>query len=149
MPTPLAEIKEGMTDTCTLADIFPGMKKRASVANNGRGSKKKELEAVDLKKKPIFEGYSDSLMEALLDEPKMPLIDWKKKHMRNNELFIIGKKERGNDVIGQELLDLHMRNSIRLLYAQSKPIAPRRVNTLAAQDNAAKSIQLILNMSVR
>jgi len=86
---------------------------------------------------PIFAGYSDALMTALLDEPKMPLQDWKKKYMRNNELFIIGKDGRGVDQIVGELLPLEHRNTIRLLYAQSKPVAPRKVNLKDMQDNMA------------
>jgi hypothetical protein len=87
----------------------------------------------------IFPGYSNELMSALLDEPKLPLQEWKKKHMRNTELFVVAKDMRGQDQIVNELLDLHMRNSIRLLYAQSKPVAPRKVNAMAAQDMAARS----------
>ncbi len=139
VPTDLQEMinpPEYKTELCSLEDIFPGVTQGVKEAE----AKKKEVEAASQNpvKKAIFEGYSDALMEALLDEPKMPLIDWKKKHMRNAELFVLGKDSRGNDVIGTELLDLHLRNSIRLMYAQSKPIAPRKVNTMAAQDMVAK-----------
>ncbi len=94
--------------------------------------KKKEIE--NDKPKPIFAGYSDALMVALLEEKSMAGPAWKQKHKNNNELFVTSNGQ----IIG-EILDVRDRASIRELYAMSKPVAPRKVNLSAAQDMAASS----------
>lgn len=99
--------------------------------------KKKEVEVAGIKK-PIFEGYSDALMVALLEENKMPLPKWKEKHKLNNELFISALDAgSGQMVIVQELMDIGSRNVVRQMYAQSLPVAPRKVNNMAAQEDMA------------
>lgn len=122
----------------SLEQIFPGVTAIAEkMANEPVAIQPQEVKEKEIKNnepKPIFAGYSDSLMKAILEENLMSGPEWKQKHKNNNELFITQ-----NDQIIGEILDVRDRASIRELYALSKPRAPRKVNLAASQDLAAKA----------
>jgi hypothetical protein len=66
---------------------------------------------------PIFSGYDDEFMRAILAEPSMTTEEWRAKYG-----LIAGG------------MDIRQRHEIRVMYAASKPIAPRSVDLKAAQD---------------
>lgn len=72
-------------------------------------------------KEPIFPGYPDELMEAVLAEPTMNSEDWRKAYPAIADSS-----------------DVRTRHGIRVMYAQSRVSAPRKVNLGAAQDSAIK-----------
>lgn len=80
----------------------------------------------------MFPGYSDAVMTAILDEPRMSIVDWKNKYRGVSELFVV---EGG--VVKAELIGLRDRQAIRLAYAQSRPAAPRKVDLMKSQDMVA------------
>ncbi len=133
------------TELCSLADIFPGIEKSFEVEpiHSVNSSEPKEVaEPVKKKEKkaevelpePLFPGYSDELIRAILEEGQMSGSAWKEKHKNNNEVFITL-----NGTIISEILDVRARASIREMYAMSRPAAPRKVDLSAAQDAAASS----------
>ncbi len=129
-------IPEGTTEVCSLEDIFPGVSKAMEEATTKMAEvitkdlsessedfpkptvtvKKKEPEI----KQPIFNGYSDAMMEALIAESLMDSEEWKRKYPH---VAGMGVRER---------------QSIMAMYAQSKPTAPRQVDLGKAQDGAVK-----------
>lgn len=83
-------------------------------------------------KKPIFAGYDDDFMEAILSELSMEPAAWTRKYQHIKKLFSV-------DISGQigQVVSKVERNSIRLLYAQTQKIAPRKIDNMAMQDNVA------------
>jgi len=71
---------------------------------------------------PIFAGYDDEFMRAILAEPSMTTEAWRDKYG-----LIAGG------------MDIRQRHEIRVMYAASKPIAPRSVDLGKAQDMTAMS----------
>ncbi len=76
----------------------------------------------------IFPGYSNDMMQALFDENKMDAIKWRQKYKGIKELFKV------SGALIDEVVSKVERNAIRELYARSKPVAPRVVDTLGMQD---------------
>jgi len=69
--------------------------------------------------KPIFAGYDDELMRAVLDEPNMTTENWRLKYT-------------GVSIA----TSVRERHSIREMYAQSQLVVDRKVNLSASQDAA-------------
>ena len=121
----------------SLEDIFPGV---TEIAKEIEAEKIAAIEPISapepiiesIEPKAIFPGYSDELMTALLEEHSMAGPEWKQKYKNVKELFIT----RDGQIIG-EILDVRSRASIREMYAQSKPAAPRKVDLAAMQDAVA------------
>lgn len=90
---------------------------------------------VTVEKKPIFPGYDDELMLAILDEPRMQALDWAKKYAHVKGLFCISPITGLQD----ELITKVQRASIRSMYGQRQTIAPRKVDLQRAQNEASKT----------
>ncbi len=71
---------------------------------------------------PVQEMVIDRMMEAVLAEPTMTTEEWRAKYP---------------DIA--EVSDIRQRHSMRIVYAQSKPIAPRAVDLSKSQDDIAKA----------
>ncbi len=109
-PIPNQDMFEGKQDTCTLNDIFPGIE-----AVTEKPPKKSP--ALNLAVPEI-----SPQLQAALDETKMTKADWNTKY---------GTMMAGTDP--------KMRNEMRTEYAKSKKIAPRKVNSMAAQDGVVEN----------
>ncbi len=105
------------TEVCSLEDIFPGVSAMAAAATD-EIVRAISMQDVPRAKEPIFLGYEDEFMRGILAESSM-----------DTEAF---KKAYPSIV---ETTDVRQRNEIRVMYAQSKPMKPRKVN-LAAQQEA-------------
>ncbi len=86
-------------------------------------------------KEPIFSGYSDEFMEAILDEVAMEAMAWKKKYSHVTELFQFSPITRQLE----ETISKVARNGIREAYALSKPRPPRQIDLQKYQDQVAES----------
>ncbi len=76
----------------------------------------------DVEPFPIQEMVMDRMMEAVLAEPTMTTEEWRAKYP---------------DIA--EVSDIRQRHSMRIVYAQSKPIAPRAVDLSKSQDDIAEA----------
>lgn len=109
-------------------------KKRPSRAKSAKSAAVKAPDVKpEVKPGPIFPGYDDEFMRAILDEPKMDPLAWAAKYKHVDRLF-------GMTITGHfgELTTKVQRAGIRESYAMKTPMAPRVVDLSASQDAATK-----------
>jgi hypothetical protein len=88
-------------------------------------------------KEPIFPGYSDELITAILDEPRMEALAWENKYKHVKELFGINVLTQKPD----QLMTKVQRAGVRAAYGAhvAQMNAPRAVDLSFAQNEAAKT----------
>ena len=116
-PVAAAEVIEVIEVIETIASIEPNSV--VDVQSEVQIQAITETHAPTVKTGPIFAGYDDELMRAVLAEPTMTTENWRLKYASTSITT-----------------DVRQRHSIREMYAASQPIADRKVDLSASQDAA-------------